>query len=158
LALAAKDLLRVRQREAKKAIMNFERSLRLSPHDPKAHDSLSGMAIALIQLDRAAEAIPIARRAVQHNPNYPTAWRAVTAALALTGRMDEAHAALVQLFEVDPNCSLDTIQLRFGYSPQAQARYFEGLRRPECRKIPHITACASHPASPAGVLRIPTHK
>jgi tetratricopeptide (TPR) repeat protein len=109
--------------------MHFERSLRLSPHDPKAHDSLSGMAIALIQLDRAAEAIPMARRAVQHNPNYATAWRALTAALALTGRIDEAHAALLQVLELDPTCSLDTIQLRFGYSAHAQARYFEGLRR-----------------------------
>ena len=114
---------------SEKALMHFERALRLSPRDTRAYYCLSGMALALIQLERDVDAVATARKAIQHNPNYAGAWRMLTAGLALAGHLDEARTALRQLLELDPTCSLETIYLRFGHTEKARTRYFEGLRK-----------------------------
>jgi adenylate cyclase len=111
------------------ALMHFNRALRLSPRDPRAHDSLSGIALGLIQMERDMEAIAIARRAIQHNPNFASAWRMLAAALALNGQLDEAHAALRRVLALDSTCSLRTMYVRFGHSEKARARFYCGLRK-----------------------------
>ena len=111
-----------------RAIVNFERALRLSPRDPRAHDSLHGMAAALIQLGRDAEAIAVARRAVQQNPNFAAAWRTLASALALSGKIEEARGALASGVALDPNCSINTMVTRTGYSKGAGVRISEGWR------------------------------
>src|SRR5262249_55342169 len=110
------------------AVLHFQRALRLNPRDPRASNYLylNGMALALIQLERDVEAVAIARKAVQHRPNGAGPLRALTAALALAGHVDEARFVLRRVLQLDPTCSLEGI-LRFGYSEKARARYFEGL-------------------------------
>jgi pimeloyl-ACP methyl ester carboxylesterase len=115
---------------AEEALLHFQRALRLNPRDARALNYLylNGMALALIQLDRDAEAVATARKAVQHRPNGVGPLRALAAALALAGQLDEARIALRRLLELDPTSSLESI-LRFGYSEEARARYFQGLLR-----------------------------
>ena len=106
----------------------FNRALRLDPRDPRGHDCLIGIALALIQLERDAEAIATARKAIQLYPNYAAAWRMLTASLALSGRLGEAREAILRVFELDPTCTLKTLYSRFGHSERARARFYGGLR------------------------------
>jgi len=110
------------------SLLHFQRAMRLNPRDPRARNYLNGMALALIHLERDAEALATARKAVQHRPNGAGPWRVLTASLALTGQLDEARVALRRVLELDPTCSLQNI-IRYGLSENARARYFEGLRR-----------------------------
>jgi adenylate cyclase len=114
---------------SEEALTYFNRALRLDPRDPRAHDCLIGIALALIQLERDADAIATARKAIQLYPNYAAAWRMLTAGLTLTGRLDEAREALRRVLELDPNCTLKTLYLRFGHSETARARFYDGLRQ-----------------------------
>jgi TolB-like protein/tetratricopeptide (TPR) repeat protein len=115
--------------QPEKALVHFERALRLSPRDPRAHDGLCGMAVALIQLARDVEATAVARRAIQQNQDFAASWRALAAALALSGHLDEATNAISRVNELDPTCSLESMSHRVGYSEKARARLFEGWRR-----------------------------
>jgi TolB-like protein len=114
---------------SEQALTYFERALRLNPLDPRAHDTLIGMALALIQLERDEQAIATARKAIQQRPTFAAAWRMLAAGLALAGRLDEARVALRRVLELDPTCSLTTMYLRFGHSEQARARFYDGLRK-----------------------------
>jgi tetratricopeptide (TPR) repeat protein len=111
------------------ALTYFNTALRLDPRDPRAHDCLIGIALALIQLQRDAEAIATARKAIQLYPNYAAAWRMLAASLALSGRLDEARQAIRRVFELDPTCTLKTLYVRFGHSEKARARFYDGLRQ-----------------------------
>jgi adenylate cyclase len=114
---------------AEQALTYFERALRLNPRDPRAHDTLVGMALALIQLERDAEGITTARKAIQQRPTFAGAWRMLAAGLALAGRLEEARDALRHVLELDPTCTLETMYLRFGHSETARARFYDGLRK-----------------------------
>ena len=111
------------------ALAFLQRAIRLSPRDPRAEDCWTGIALALIQLERDTEAAAAARKAVQANPNSASTWRAFAAALALTGHLDEARTAMRRLLAIDPTCSLTVMAVRQGYTDKAKARYFDGMRR-----------------------------
>lgn len=115
--------------EPETALDYLQRGLRFNPRDSWAHDSWSGVALALIQLQRDQDALAAARNAVQLNPRFTTALRALAAALALVGHFDEAREVVQRLLELDPTCSLAAIKARYGYSKRASQRYFDGLRR-----------------------------
>jgi pentatricopeptide repeat protein len=87
------------------------------------------MALALIQLGRDAEAVTFARRAVQQNPNIAPSWRTLAAALAMSGQLDEARTALRQMLVLDPECTVQTMARRVGYSEATGARIFAGWRK-----------------------------
>lgn len=110
------------------ALLHFQRTLDLNPSDPRARNYLSGMVLALIQLERDGEAVAIGRKAVRRCPNGAGPWCVLTASLALSGQLDEARVALRSLLALDPTCSVSSV-LRFGYSEKARGRYFEGLRK-----------------------------
>ena len=111
------------------ALAYLQRAIRLSPRDPRAEDCWTGIALALIQLERDTEAAAAARKAVQANPNSASTWRAFAAALALTGQLDEARTAIRRLLAIDPTCTLTVMAVRQGYTDKAKARYFDGMRQ-----------------------------
>jgi TolB-like protein/tetratricopeptide (TPR) repeat protein len=113
---------------AEAALEHLQRAIRLSPRDPRAEDCWAGIALALIQLNRDSEAISAGRNAVQANPNSATAWRAFSAALALDGQIEEARTGAKRLMTIDPNCTLASMMVRYGYTEAARARYFAGLQ------------------------------
>jgi TolB-like protein len=116
--------------EAERAVEHFQRTLRLSPRDPRAYDAVTGLAFALVQLGRDAEAIGLFRQAIHQNSGFAPAWRGLTSALAMAGQSDESRHALAKTMELDPNFSLQSITKRLGFSDRVRkGRLFEGWRR-----------------------------
>jgi Flp pilus assembly protein TadD len=72
----------------------YRQALRISPREPNVANSHMGLTFAALMLGRAEEAVAHSVRAVASNPDYPHAHASLAAHLALTGRMDEARAAL----------------------------------------------------------------
>jgi TolB-like protein/tetratricopeptide (TPR) repeat protein len=108
----------------------LRRGLQLSPRDLWVYDSWSGVAMALILLERDQDAIAAARNAVQQDPQYTMALRTLAAALALAGQFDEAQSVVAKIVELDPDCSLAGMKARFGdAAARASVRYLDGLRR-----------------------------
>ena len=104
--------------------------MRLSPRDPRAYDALSGLAFALVQVDRDAEAISLFRQAILQNPGFAPGWRGLTSALAMVGQLDEAKRALTRTLELDPTFTLQSITARLGLNDRVRnGRLFEGWRR-----------------------------
>jgi TolB-like protein len=112
-----------------KALHHFNRALRLSPRDPIQYEVLHGTGLALIQLDRAAEAVTFARRAVQQNPTIAACWRTLSAALSQAGYIKEARDALRRMLVLDPDCTVQTMARRVGYSEKTGAKIFDGWRK-----------------------------
>jgi TolB-like protein len=115
--------------DSEKALAHLRRAVQLSPRDPRADDAWAGIAIALIQLERDAEAVEAGRAAVQGNPNSASAWRAYSAALAWTGQPDEARTAMQRMLAIDPTCTIASMNARYGYAKAAGRRYFTGMRK-----------------------------
>jgi TolB-like protein/tetratricopeptide (TPR) repeat protein len=116
--------------EAQRAAEHFERTLRLSPRDPRAYDAVSGLGYALVQIGHDSQACALFRQAIHQNGAFAPAWRGLTAALAMSDLPDEATRALAKTMELDPNFSLQSITRRLGFSERVrQGRLFEGWRR-----------------------------
>jgi adenylate cyclase len=113
---------------AERAIAYCERALRLSPREPRVGWIYGGLALARIQMGRDEEALIAAREAVRYCPNGALPWRVLSSALALRGQLDSAHRAAQRLSAVDPECSLASLNARFGFAETARARFFEGMR------------------------------
>ena len=110
------------------ALLYFEKAFRLSPRDSMDFDGLSGQALALLQLERDAEAVDAARRATRRNPSYSTAYRALAASLGMVGQEAEAAAAVERLLELEPNLTVSSFIARRSYTKDASRRYIQGLR------------------------------
>ena len=120
--------------QAERAVLHFEQALLLSPRDPRSYDALNGLAFALIQLGRDAEAIEASRTALRQNADFAPAWRSLTSALALSGQMEEARAALARTMQLDPAFSIDGMTVRLGFSEPARTRLYEGWRQAGARQ------------------------
>ncbi|WP_246732315.1 tetratricopeptide repeat protein [Bradyrhizobium yuanmingense] len=84
------------------AIEQFSAALRLSPLDPRLFLPQTGMAYAHFFAGRYEDCLSWATRAVQNQPNFPGAQRAVIAGLANAGRILEARRACDAYLQADP--------------------------------------------------------
>jgi TolB-like protein/tetratricopeptide (TPR) repeat protein len=107
----------------------LRRALQFAPNDFMSFDCWTGVALALIGLERDEEATEAARTAVQQSPRFAMALRALASSLALLGRSDEARDAVRRVVEIDPTCSMQAMRTRFGGAYQrGSVRYLSGLR------------------------------
>ena len=109
------------------AVRSFERTIRMSPVDPRLHLTFMGMAQALIELRRFEEAIVAGKKAQRQNPSYGSAYHLFASAFAHLGRDAEAHEAAARLLEVDPAFTISGLIARGGYSNSKLV--IEGLRK-----------------------------
>ena len=111
------------------ALAYFRRASQLSPRDPTAHISLTGVAHCQMILGNYAEALAWAIRSLALNQNFaPTYWMLV-AANAQLGRMEEARRHLAAFRRVSPNTSIATIvRGQPAADPIRLASILEGLR------------------------------
>ncbi len=111
------------------ALGYFYRASRLSPRDPSAHYSLTGIAHAQMVLGNYAEALGWARRSLAVNSNFaPTYWMLIAAAAHL-GRMEEAHRHLAQFRTITPDVTIARIRAgQPAKDPSRLAAILEGLR------------------------------
>ena len=95
------------------AMLSFERFVRVSPRDPLLFVTLTGMAIAQIELGRFDEAVEIANRALRQNQTYALTYLSLAAALAHLGRKAEASEAVARLLEHNPGFRISEWTSRF---------------------------------------------
>jgi DNA-binding winged helix-turn-helix (wHTH) protein/TolB-like protein/tetratricopeptide (TPR) repeat protein len=103
---------------------------------PKDHLTASVyniIAVCLIHLGRAAEAVAAAQKAIEARPDFPNGHADMAAAAGNTGDLDRAHIALAEFRRLIPNFTLrsfrdEQLSTRPTYVEQHQ-RYYEGLRK-----------------------------
>jgi tetratricopeptide (TPR) repeat protein len=123
-----------------KALPYFDKSIRLSPHDPWMFGWLDNNSWAHFALKQYDQAIDLARQSIALNPNFPSAHRELIAALAFAGQLGEAREALQRYLALAP-AGLRTIAGWKAFhakllSPKSDPRYLgvfdqmiEGLRK-----------------------------
>jgi adenylate cyclase len=115
--------------QSDEAVLHAEQALRLSPHDTQNAIFNVGLAAAHYLAGRYAEAIGCARKAVQQRSGWPPGYRIYCASLAQAGQLDEAHAALDRLRELQPDISIAWIEQNVPYQPGPMAKFVEGMRK-----------------------------
>src|SRR3984885_1344093 len=81
-------------------------ALRLSPRDTLAYIWMSVAGDAKNHLGSWEQAVKWFRRAIEANRNYPTVYFNLASALALLGRLDEAHSAIRAGLALNPTFSI----------------------------------------------------
>ncbi|MGE3711044.1 MAG: winged helix-turn-helix domain-containing tetratricopeptide repeat protein [Hyphomicrobiaceae bacterium] len=116
--------------ETDSAIAEFEKGMRLSPHDlDMASGVKHGMASALCWGGRPEEALPWARMVHQERPDWRSAHRMLIAVLWLSGRHGDATGAARRYVELFPGFSVRRArELTPCRGTAGQELYFEALR------------------------------
>jgi adenylate cyclase len=109
------------------AVRSFERAVRMSPVDPSAHQTLTGMGLAFIELGRFDEAIAAGKKAQRHSHSYSVVYRCLASAFAHLGRDAEAREAAARVLELDPAFTISGWIARGGQSNSKLL--IEGLRK-----------------------------
>src|SRR5262245_11392235 len=106
------------------------RALRLSPFDPfsyEAHVAFTAVRVRQRRYDDAAVRIA---KAVQANPGFSVLYAVQAAALALTGRTDEAKIVARRLLEIEPAFRVQAYIAFAGFMvPEALTPLADGLRQ-----------------------------
>lgn len=92
------------------AIAHLTEAKRLSPRDQEMGYLLHGLAMALLMLDRDAEALVAARRSLDEMPGHGSNARVTIIALVRLGRLEEARAVLADLLTAVPDTRLAKLQ------------------------------------------------
>ena len=109
------------------ALRSLERAIRMSPVDPRLHNTFALMGLAFIELGRFDEAIVAGKKAQRHNPSFPVAYRCLASAFAHLGRNAEAREAAMRVLELDPAFTISPL---IAWGGLARAKLFiEGLRK-----------------------------
>jgi adenylate cyclase len=106
------------------AIEHFEKSIRLSPREPR-WSQLTGMAMAHFFSGRLEDAAAMLLRALQENPTYPLANRALASCYAHMGRLDEARDVAAGLRAIGLMLIPEDINYR---NPEHRELFLSGLR------------------------------
>ena len=115
--------------QSDQAIVHSELALRMSPHDPQNAIFNVGLAAAHYLNGQFAEAISCSRNAVQQRSGWTPGHRIYCASLAQAGQLDEAHAALDRLKELQPDISIEWIAQNVPYTPGPMEKFLEGMRK-----------------------------
>jgi len=115
--------------QSDQAIVHSELALRMSPHDPQNAIFNVGLAAAHYLDGQFAEAISCSRNAVQQRSGWTPGHRIYCASLAQAGQLDEAHAALDRLKELQPDISIEWIAQNVPYTPGPMEKFLEGMRK-----------------------------
>jgi len=95
------------------AVQCADRALSLSPLDPMTYyfNSLAGLANLIAE--RYDRAIELSSRSLRENRLHTSTLRTLAAALALSGRLDEAREAITQLRELEPGLTAGAVGARY---------------------------------------------
>jgi adenylate cyclase len=93
---------------AGEAVGDFERAVRLSPRDITMFRVQSGLTFAYLLQEAFEQAVTWGRRALDGNPNFTPTYRALAAALAHLGRLDEARGVARRFLDLMPDFTSET--------------------------------------------------
>lgn len=83
--------------EPEAALEPLERALALAPRDPRSSTFMASLALALLHLGDDHRALEVAQRAITQPPPWPRSFETLAMALVVSGRPDEARAAVQEL-------------------------------------------------------------
>jgi TolB-like protein/class 3 adenylate cyclase/tetratricopeptide (TPR) repeat protein len=95
------------------AIVQLERSLRLSPFDPLAFATYNGLSYSNLFCGRNDKATEWAEASVRHNPNYLGSRRVLLACYAASGNIEAAKAVWEVARRMDPTQRISDIRKRY---------------------------------------------
>ena len=111
------------------ALPHFRQSLRLNPRF-RPFTKYKYMGLAYLHSGQDAEAIDALNRAIAGSPKDPLANFALTSALALTGRVEDAHAALGKSMALaySERTTIETLRDSYSWMGPGFERVLDGLR------------------------------
>jgi adenylate cyclase len=111
------------------ALECFAKFLKLGRLSPYRVVSLGGAAIANIQAGRFEDALMFADQGLKRSQSFGPLYLNRAAALAHLGRLQEAQAAIQEVFRLEPDCTIKQILgvINYDRTPEGE-RYLEGLR------------------------------
>ena len=114
--------------ENEKAIPLFKEAFRLNPKPPSSHIHL--FAIAYRDSGRYDEAIVLAKRAIEQEPNNLVANVVLTSSLSMAGREEEAREAAKDILRINPTFSVASFTKRAVQKDRAVVKRFgDALRK-----------------------------
>lgn len=116
--------IRMSSGDYQEALAHYQRALQLDPQSPFRTYMCPNMAGCLVAMERFEEAIPLAKEGLQISPNNPWAAAFLIAALAHSGRIPEARAALAR---VDPR-QAGLFRTGVGFGPKLTAIINQALK------------------------------
>jgi adenylate cyclase len=112
------------------AIVEIDKAYRLSPRDPLLFGIAASRAIALMMLERYAEAVQWARIALRQPNSHFRIHAVLAAALGHAGRSDEAKHVVDELLRLRPDYSRALAERVMPYKRREDLEHFiEGLRK-----------------------------
>ncbi len=115
--------------ELEVARAHLKRALWLQPRDPHVFFTEAGLASVEMLRGEHAQAVEIARAALQLQPRFTAAMRAQIAALGHLGRIEEARPLIRSLLSLDPRFTLARFRAAIPYRKREHLAHFvRGLR------------------------------
>jgi adenylate cyclase len=111
---------------ANEAAQHTLRAIELSPRDPQLALWYYQLALTYIHEQRYDEAVEWGRRSMQVNPNLRYPYRVLSAALALSGRVDEARTVAAEMLSRYPK---ETVKAFLTREPWPNSVYRTGQER-----------------------------
>ena len=113
-----------------RALERFEKAMKLSPLDPFAFNTTMGMASALAQSGRPAEAVTIAKDITRKHSEVTWAHRLLASWAAMAGDMETARSAAGKLLAANPDFTIRRYLAIPGFQnmPEYRDRLVRGLR------------------------------
>src|SRR4051812_44561861 len=115
--------------QPQKAIVSFERALRLSPIDPMNFNNYVGMGSANEVAREYDKGVAFYRRALEERPNAHWLYRNLASSLAGAGRMDEARAAFAEMLRYYPDLTISKFKQAMVCSPATLDDMSANLRK-----------------------------
>jgi adenylate cyclase len=113
--------------EPDRAILHYERAMRLSPRDPEIGIMLNGIAMAHLIAERTVQALSAAQKAIDDWPRFGSSHRCKIAALVGLGRLQDAKVAAATFLALDPTFTITTRMPKFR-DAVFQQRYYDALK------------------------------
>jgi adenylate cyclase len=115
--------------QPQKAIVNFERALRLSPIDPMNFNNYVGMGSAHEVAQQYDKAAAFYRRALEERPNAVWIYRNLASSLSGAGRIEEAKQAFAEMLRSYPDLTVSKYKRAMVFSPAVLDLMGENLRK-----------------------------
>jgi TolB-like protein len=117
--------------QPERGLASLEQAQRLSPCDPfLAIYAPVARYMALFALEKYEETVAVCRAYAAVHPHHAGAWRLLTGALGLLGKIDDAKEALLRTLALQPDFSSAHVANNTVFAkPDDRARFLLGLRR-----------------------------
>jgi adenylate cyclase len=115
--------------QPQKAIVSFERALRLSPIDPMNFNNFVGLGSAHEVAQEYDQAVAFYRRALEERPNATWIYRNLASSLSGAGRTEEARQAFAEMLRYYPDLTISKFRQAMVFPPAVLDRMAENLRK-----------------------------